>query len=274
MHPDRFIMAQLSDMHMRADGMVLKKRVDSHAALDQALDAIRDMPVMPDVLLATGDVVQRANERDYCLLRNRLDSLGIPVYVIPGNHDDRDMMRGCFADLGYLPTDGKFLNYTVEDHPVRLVALDSLRDGKETGELCAERLAWLDETLARRPDVPTLIMMHHPPFRTGVSFMDTTPFEGKDALEAIIAQNPQVERIVCGHLHRAITARFGGTVVSVAPSTAFQMALDLTPGVRSSFVMEPSGVPVFVWTAEIGIVGHMGMVGDFGPAFPFVKDPL
>lgn len=274
MQNQRFIMAQLSDMHMRADGMVLKNRVDSHAALDQALDAIREMPMMPDILLATGDIVQRANQRDYCLLRQRLDSLGIPVYVIPGNHDDRGMMRACFADLGYLPIEGKFLNYAIEDLPVRLVALDSLRDGKETGELCAERLAWLDTTLAQRPDAPTLVMLHHPPMLTGISFMDTTPFVGTNALEAIIRKHPQVERIVCGHMHRAITARFGGTVVSVAPSTAFQMTLDLRPDAPTSFVMEPSGVPVFVWTAETGIVGHMAVVGDFGPAHPFVKDPL
>ena len=274
MTANRFLMAQLSDMHLRADGLVLKKRVDSHTALDNALEAIREMPMMPDVLLATGDVVQRANVRDYGMLRKRLESLGIPVYVIPGNHDDRQMMRDAFADLGYLPTEGKFLQYVIEDHPVRIVALDSLRDGKETGELCADRLAWLDARLAERPDAPTLIMLHHPPLRVGVSYMDTVPFEGREAFEAIVRRNPQVERIICGHVHRAITARFGGTVVSIAPSTAFQMTLDFTPGVDSGFVMEPSGVPVFVWTPEIGIVGHMAVVGDFGPVHPFVKDPL
>lgn len=274
MSADRLIIAQISDMHVRADGMVLKKRVDSHAALDQALDAIRDMPVMPDILLATGDLVQKANKRDYCALRERLDSLGIPVYVIPGNHDVRDMMHGCFSDLGYLPNEGKFLQYTIEDLPVRIVALDSLREGKETGELCTERLAWLDKTLAEQPDRPTLVMLHHPPLRTGVSYMDTVAFVGRDEMEAIIAKNPQVERIICGHLHRSITARFGGTIVSVAPSTAFQMTLDLTPDVDSGFVMEPPGVPIFVWTPEIGIVGHMCVVGDFGPVHAFVRDPL
>lgn len=274
MLPDRLLMAQISDMHVRADGMVLKKRVDSHAALDQALETIREMPVMPDVLLATGDVVQKANKRDYCALRERLDSLGIPVYVIPGNHDDRDMMRGCFGDLGYLPTDGKYLHYTVEDLPVRLIGLDTLRDGKETGELCDERLDWLEATLAERPDAPTLVMMHHPPFLTGIDYMDSTPFVGRERLEEIVQANPRIERIICGHLHRSITARFGGTVVSVAPSTAFQMEMDFTPGADSGFIMEPAGVPVYVWTPGIGIVGHMGVVGDFGPAHPFVRDPL
>lgn len=274
MPPERFLMAQISDMHVRADGMVLKKRVDSHAALDQALEAIQNMAVMPDVLLATGDVVQKANVRDYCALRERLNSLGIPIYIIPGNHDDRDMMRGCFADLGYLPTTGTFLHYTIEDLPVRLIALDSLRDGMETGELCDERLDWLESALAERPDAPTLVMLHHPPFNTGISFMDATPFIGRERFEAIIRANPQVDRIICGHLHRAITARFGGTVISVAPSTAFQMTLDLAPDSQASFVMEPAGVPLHVWTAETGIIGHMGAVGDFGPPHAFVRDPL
>ena len=75
----------------------------------------------------------------------------MPVFVIPGNHDSRDLLRAAFGADGYLPKDG-FLQYAIEDYPVRLVALDTHIPGEGGGELCDERLAWLDRTLAASPE--------------------------------------------------------------------------------------------------------------------------
>jgi Icc protein len=94
-------------------------------------------------------------------LRRLLAPLRMPIYVIPGNHDARDPLRAAFGGDGYLSSDG-FIQYAVEDYPLRLVALDTLVPGKHHGELCADRLDWLDRTLAAAPDRPTLVMMPSP----------------------------------------------------------------------------------------------------------------
>jgi 3',5'-cyclic AMP phosphodiesterase CpdA len=266
------IFVQISDLHLRAGGL-LKSVVDSQAALDVCIDHILGLNPRPDFIIATGDLVQKAAKRDFDGLRRRFERLDMPVYVIPGNHDDRDMLRGAFADTDYMPADG-FIQYAIDDYPLRLVAVDTVDAGRDGGKICAERLQWLDRTLAARGQAPTLIFMHHPPFKTGISFMDDDAFIGADELKAVIAGHPQIERIICGHMHRSIVTSFAGQVASVAPGVAFQMVLDLNPGAPSGFVLEPPALPLFLWRGKDngGLVGHMSAIGDFGPRYSFAAD--
>jgi Icc protein len=268
------ILAQISDMHLRDDGIPLKQKVDTEAALDAAIDHINSWETPPTAVLATGDLVQKAKRQNYANLRSKLDRLHAPYYLIPGNHDDRALMRATFADHGYLPTDGEFLHYAIEDGPLRLIGLDTMIPDEDGGEMCAERRQWLDDTLSREPDRPTFIFMHHPPFPTGVEFLDRHPFREADALEAVIRKHPQVEWIACGHLHRQMQVRWGGTVASISPSVAFQLPMALAPGASKGFSLEPAGCPVFIWKPETGVVAQTSLIGDFGPLHPFVRDPI
>lgn len=267
------IIAQISDLHLRGDGERLKGLVDSEAALAACAAHVNAMTPRPDVVLATGDLANKGLHQDYEVLRRRFASFEMPVYAIPGNHDDREKMRAAFASFGYLPEEGRFLHYTVEDHPLRLIGLDTVVDGGDGGELCRERLDWLAARLDEGGDRPTLLFMHHPPFATGIGFMDKIPFIHATEAAAIVAGCANVVGVACGHLHRAIHARWGGTIAATAPSIVFQMALELRPGAPSSFVLEPAGVPVYVWTPELGLVIHSSVVGDFGPRHPFHPEP-
>ncbi len=266
------IFIQISDLHLSADGP-LKGVVDSQAALDACIDHILELSPRPDFIIATGDMVQKADTRDFDGLHRRLDRLDMPVYVVPGNHDDRDMLRDAFADKDYMPADG-FINYAIDDYPLRLIALDTADRGRDGGKICAERLRWLERTLAERPDAPTIVFMHHPPFKTGISFMDDDAFIGAGKLQAVIEKHSQIERIICGHMHRNIVTSFAGRVASVAPGVAFQMVLDLNPGAPSGFVMEPPALPLFLWEGKDngGLIGHMSAIGDFGPRHSFAAD--
>lgn len=120
------IIAQITDLHLRTDGRLLKGKVDSAAALDAAICHLNDMAPRPDLVLVTGDLVNKAHMQDYEGLRRELDRLEMPSYVIPGNHDDRDMIRRHFDDIGYLPDDGEFLHYTIDqpEYPLLLIGLD------------------------------------------------------------------------------------------------------------------------------------------------------
>ena len=186
----------------------------------------------------------------------------MPVYLVPGNHDDRVMLPRVLDRHRYLPRDGGFIQYTVEDWPVRLVALDTLIPGASGGRLCAERLAWLDARLAEAPGRPTVVFMHHPPFVTGMRKMDEMGLDGTDGLAAVIRRHPQVERIVCGHLHRSIVRRFAGTVACTGPATAHQLALDLGSVPRLATVMEPPACLLHFWMGAEGLVSHLSVIGD------------
>ena len=257
------IIAHISDFHVRADGKLLKDLVDSEAALAAAVRHIKRMRPRPDVVLATGDLVNKGKRNHYRTTRGILGVLPMPVYVIPGNNDDRAKMLEAFAETGCLPAKGEFLHYTVEDFPLRLIALDTLNPAAAEGQVCKKRLKWLKDRLAEQSERPSILFMHHPPFRTGFPCIDEPPFAGADELAKIVRRHANVMHVMCGHVHREIHARWAGTAVSVAPSTAFQMNLDLRPEPDVLNVLEPPMCLVYHWHPDSGLVVHPNAIGDF-----------
>ncbi|MFO1127359.1 MAG: phosphodiesterase [Rhodospirillales bacterium] len=257
------LIAQISDTHLRAHGRLLHDRIDTERALDACVDHLCRLVPAPDVVLATGDLADGGLAEEYARLGAAFDRLPAPVYVIPGNHDERGPFRAAFAGKGYLPLDGEFLHYTVEHFPLRLIGLDTVLPGEVGGTLCPTRLAWLGERLAEQPERPTLIFMHHPPFPTGIGFMDTPPLEGAEALRELILRHAQVRQIVCGHVHRAIHASWGGTTAAIAPSVVYQMNLALRPGDQFFLVDQPPAIALYLWRPEFpsGPVGYISLIG-------------
>jgi 3',5'-cyclic AMP phosphodiesterase CpdA len=265
------IVAQISDTHVKPEGRLAYRRVDTAPYLARAVRHLLDMTPPPDVVLATGDLVDGGLREEYRRLRALLAPLTMPVYLIPGNHDDRDALRAEFPDHAYLPRDG-FLQYVVEGYPLRLIGLDTLVPGKGSGLLCAERLSWLDARLREARDRPTLVFMHHPPFRTGIWHMDALGLDNAEGMAAVIRHYPQIAAIVCGHLHRPIQVRWHGTIALTSPSTAHQVALDLRPDGPSAFMMEPPACLLHVWRPDTGLLSHTSYVGDFDGPYPFFEN--
>jgi len=262
------IVAQLSDPHIVPHDKLLYGRVDTARFLANAVAELNRLDPLPDVVVVTGDLVDQGASAEYEHLGALLAPLTMPVFVIPGNHDAREALRQAFAADGYLPGSG-FLQFAVEDFPLRLVGVDTLVAGEHRGALCDERLGWLDRTLAAAPDRPTAVLMHHPPFVTRIDFMDRYGLDGAERLAAVIARRPQVERILCGHLHRAIDRRFAGTVAGTAPSTAHQIKLNLTPEAPLRFMFEPPGYQLHVWHPDSGLVTHTAVLGEWAGPYPF-----
>lgn len=265
------LIAQLSDPHIRSPGKLLYDRIDTAAHLARAVAHVLALDPLPDVAIMTGDLVDGGKPEEYAHLRRLIAPLPMPVYVIPGNHDAREPLRAAFADRGFLPSAG-FLQYTVEDGPVRLVALDTLVEGKPHGALCAERLAWLEARLGEQPDRPTLLFMHHPPFECGIDAFDHARLQdGDEALAGLVRAAGNIERAVCGHVHRPIQVRWAGTMASIAPSTAHQATLDLHDGAPLTMMMEPPAIALHQWRPHTGLVTHVSYVGDFDGPKPFRK---
>jgi len=264
------LIAQLTDTHIKTAGRLAYGRVDTSAMLADAVEALRRLDPQPDLLVITGDLVDLGSAEEYACLRAILAPLSQPLLVVPGNHDEREALRNAFADGSYLPASG-FLHYAVDDYPLRIVGLDTLIPGQGGGELCAERLDWLARTLAERPAAPTLILMHHPPFVTGIGHMDRIGLQGRQAFAALLEQHPQVQRVLCGHLHRTIHAVVGGRSVLTSPSTAHQVALDLRQQAPSAFRMEPPGFMLHRWADGV-LVSHVAKIGDFAGPFPFFDE--
>lgn len=262
------LIAQISDMHVKAPGELLYKRIDTPSFLERAVAHINALDPSPDLVIATGDLVEAGTRDEYAHLRRILAPLAMPVYLIPGNHDARDALREVFADHSYLPPSG-FLQYTIEGLPVRLIALDTLMPGKGYGVMCRERLDWLEARLGES-DRPAILFMHHPPFECGIDAFDGMRLnEGGERLADIVRRHPHVERVMCGHVHRPIQVRWAGTVGSIAPSTAHQATLDFHEKAPLSLMMEPPGVALHLWKPGIGLVTHLSYIGTYRGPEPF-----
>jgi len=262
------LIAQISDTHIRPKGILAMGRVDTAGHLARAVAHIHALRPAPDIVLVTGDLVDAGMKDEYTHLRALLAPLTMPVHVIPGNHDLRDPLREAFADHRYLPREG-FLQYVIDSGPVRLIALDTLTPGEPHGELCAQRLGWLEARLAES-ERPTVLFMHHPPFECGMTEFDEARLNvGADRLAEIVRQHPNVERILCGHVHRPIQVRWAGTLAWVAPSTAHQATLDLSPDAPLMYSMEPPAVALHQWRPGTGLVTHLSYIGDYDGPYPF-----
>lgn len=263
------ILVQITDLHVMPPGHKLGGRVDTGAMLPPALAAVRALQPAPDCVLLTGDLVDAGSAQPYAWLRGQLEQLDMPVYLMPGNHDERGALRAAFPDHAYLRGHDGFIQYAIDDHPVRVLALDTVVPGAERGELCPVRLAWLEQRLAEAPGRPTIVAMHHPPFRTGIAHMDAIALgAGAAELEALLRRHDNIERVLCGHMHRAIARRYAGTMVSVCPSSAHQIALDLRPDGPAAYVMEPPALHVHAWV-DGALVTHQAYIGDFPGPYPF-----
>ncbi|MFT4562704.1 MAG: Icc protein [Gammaproteobacteria bacterium] len=249
------LIAQISDTHVQMPGGELDRNYDTAGHLEHAVRHLNSLEPQPDLVLLTGDTVDEGTADEYGRLRDILAELKPPLYVIPGNHDNREEMRRAFISDGYLPRDG-FLQYTIEDWPVRLIGLDTHIPGQHGGTLCSARLDWLAARLSESPERPTVVFLHHPPFAVGHLLMDEMGLDSADGLASVLAPHDQVRHVLSGHLHRSVVTQFAGTVASVCPSTAQQLALDLPPARRLATVMDPAAATLLLWDENAATLVH------------------
>jgi 3',5'-cyclic-AMP phosphodiesterase len=268
------LICQLTDLHVRPVGMPANRLSETNMFTERAFRAVARLNPSPDVVVITGDLTDCGLDEEYANLNRLLRKfLPMPVFVIPGNHDRRGNLRAGLKHLPGVAVDPHYVQYTVDEYPVRLVMLDTLVPGAGHGELGPEQLEFLDRALAAAPDKPTIVGMHHPPFACGIAHMDRINLRNIPGFAAIIGRHRQVERIICGHHHRPIVARLAHAIASIAPSVAHQVEMTLNPHDSGAFNFEPPAFQLHRWTAGDGIVSHTVYVEDFPGPYPFINDP-
>lgn len=245
----RFVLAQISDVHIGA----APGRTGADCAAQMRAAFAAAAAYRPDAFVLTGDLVNDAKPEEYQELAALLDACAVqaPIYLAPGNHDHRALMRAAFPAHVYLP-DAAHLSYAIEDFPVRLVVLDQIAEGSVFGALRDDMADWLDATLSAAPRKPTIIAMHHPPFLTHDRLFDHIGLHGMERFHAIVAKHPQVQRVICGHHHRAATGQVAHAPAMAAPSTAWAFSVSLDPDMDVAQRSPHIGWALHVWKPDAG----------------------
>lgn len=219
------LIAQLTDIHIGFD----RGNPDEHnmLRLREAIDRLVNGPNRPDLLLLTGDLTEFGDAESYARLAEAVAQCPFPVWPMTGNHDDREALVAAFPQT---PLNDGFVQFVLDLDGLRLIVLDTLEPGRHGAGFCETRAKWLVDRLAEDRTTPTVIAMHHPPFESGIAWLDS------DAREPWIARfadavrgNEQICGIIAGHLHRTIHTQFEGFQLTVCSSIAPTVAFDLTP---------------------------------------------
>jgi len=244
------LIAHLSDPHIRTGLLAGEPAASLHHALAQVL-AVNPRP---DCVIITGDLCEYGHPGAYPDLCALLERSPVPIHLTTGNHDDSDGFLSTFSGTTFLGGTTT-TRYSVDYPEATIIALDSRRPDSPAGLLGDEQLTWLDATLARRPDVPAFVCLHHPPVPVGIPFLDGMRLDDGLALADVIARHGHVARILAGHVHRVIFAPFAGTTLAIAPSTYRQSALRLHDDQPPGYLAEPTGYLLHYLT-ETGCVTH------------------
>lgn len=264
------LVAQITDTHIRAGGEpACGGRVDTARFLRRAVERINAFSPAIDAVILSGDLADDGSAAAYAAAADILGSLRPPLFAVPGNHDERDLFRAVFGG-GFLDPALPFCAGVAEGFPLRLIGLDSSLPGLPQGEIGDWQIDWLASALARGSARPTLIFVHHPPFASGISRMDAMGLRDGDRLIALLARHPQIRHLACGHLHRAMETSLYGLPVSVGPSPAHAVVLELGPSQTLDFSLEPPMLRLFRFNpADDGLVSHLIFVDSAPGPFPF-----
>ncbi len=248
------LIAQMTDIHIGFDPDAKPEELN-RIRFRSTLDRVISSPNMPDVLVLSGDLTDHGDRESFARIADLLKAVPCPILPLVGNHDTREELLRAFPGT---PSHDGFVHYVVERDGLRIICLDTFEAGRHGGAFCAARRDWLRATLEQGQGSPCVIFMHHPPVVSGIDWMDPDPSEDWIAnfAAAVAGFEGDIRAIHCGHLHRRIQAQFRGIMVSVTPSVAPLVALDLRPidetraDNRALITTEPPSYALHYWNGD------------------------
>jgi len=204
------LIAQVTDIHAAPGNENLSR-------FDRALSWLTHL--QPDVLVITGDLTDGQWQEGYRAIAHRLSQHRFPSLILPGNADDRSLMRAIWGEKRWAQdVKGDALHVIHHSGDLRLIGLDSTVVHQDYGSV-TEHLDWLERQLNNAGNSPCFLFLHHNVFASGIPPLDKTMCRGLTELEALIRRAPaRLLAVATGHVHRSITGVFAGIPASICGS--------------------------------------------------------
>ena len=214
---------QVTDPHLYADPARRLYGVDTAESLRLVLEAALVDGLRPDAIVVTGDIGDDLSAGAYGRFRRALEGCGVPVYCLPGNHDDPVSMAQLLDRRGFQYCGRARLGGW------GLVLLDTHVPGQAHGLIADAELQRLEHDLHALCDVPVVVGLHHPPVPVGSEWLDGVGLLNGDRFLDVLDRNDHVRAVIAGHVHQQFESRRGSVRLLTTPSTCAQFA----PGTRT-----------------------------------------
>lgn len=208
--------AQVTDLHLFADEHQQLLGLRTAKSFQAVIERLLCLQHQLDLLLLTGDLSQDGKFESYQRLQHLLTPLSIPTYWLAGNHDHLPTMQQV---LNQMPISAQKAFVCGGWH---FVLMNSAVPGFAHGQLSAATLDWLEEILARKNNTPTLVALHHPPFRVNSDWLDSSTLANPEQLFAVLDRHKQVKLVLFGHIHQEFYYQRNGVDYLGSPSTSIQ----------------------------------------------------
>jgi len=232
---------QLTDTHLYSDPDGRLLGLNTRHSLEQVIDLVMKARP-PDLVVTSGDLTHDGTPQAYQHVRDCFRRIGVPVYCLPGNHDEAATLTACMNSDPFLSVHSAHIKNW------QMLFLDTTVIGSEGGHLGKTELNTLDKILASSPDSPALIWLHHQPVPMGSLWLDSMAVDNPQAFFDITDRYTQVRAIVWGHVHQEFEQQRKGVKLLATPSTCVQFqpgsrefTVDLVPPGYRWLELSPDG---------------------------------
>lgn len=237
---------QLTDLHIFADPAARLKGIPTRELLQDVLRHIQQSGTTVDHLIITGDHTHDELPATYQALRELLQPWSDRLWPVPGNHDDRTVLRSVFGDRiggsGQQP-----IRFILTTPHWLCLGVDTHVPGEVSGQIGTEQVEWIEQQLQQHAQPHVALFMHHPPVTLHSVWMDRIGLLDQSLLHSCLQRQPRIELIVCGHVHHESAHRIGQAQIVTTPSTGIQFD---PAGDVASFVAAPPGYRLIELSAQ------------------------
>lgn len=242
---------QISDTHLFGDKNRKINGSNSYENLKKVINSILFLQEKPEIVVVTGDISQDCTFESYQHMANLLNSCKVEYCILPGNHDNVDILNKVFE---YELIKDK-ADYFLEFKKWLFYIIDTSHYPDDGGELSKDQIVSFENILHQNKNMPTLVFMHHHPVLVNSSWIDKMILKDANEFNKIIKTNPQIKAVLFGHIHQVFEKNVDGTFYGSAPATCYQVVPNtkmfaiekLTPGYRLIELNENKFSSKIIW---------------------------
>jgi len=139
-----------------------------------------------------------------------------PVYCIPGNHDNPELLNH------YFPNTPVNTVTSIKHQDSLLIFVNTQVLNQQYGYINAHDINEISRLLDTNRKLNAVIVLHHPPIAVNSKWMDTIGLKNADKLMKAVHIHKNVKLMLFGHVHQEINSRFKHIQLFATPSSCYQ----------------------------------------------------